>query len=102
MKLLGKALVSCSLCLVLCSCAPETDFVIPKKMMEQTNSEYEENKGIFVVINKNSDKYHLDADCIYAIRMSESNRLEIQVKNEEYLLEKGYEPCKKCSSEKVK
>ncbi len=100
MKPLCKALVSCLFCLVLCSCAPETDFVIPKETMEQTNSEYEENKGIFVVINKNSDKYHLDADCVYAIRMSESNRLEIKVKNEEYLRENGYTPCAKCSCEK--
>ena len=88
------------LCLFLCSCHPDVDFVIPQETVLQTESEYEKDSGIFVLINKNSKKYHLDADCVYASRISEANRLALKVKNEEYLLEKSYSPCSKCSSEK--
>ena len=87
-------------CLLFVSCGAETDFVISRETFSTSHMSGGEESGIFVLINKNSGKYHLDPDCVYAVRMSESNRLEIKVKSEEYLREQGYEPCAKCSSEK--
>ena len=90
-------------CLFFSSCGIETDFVISRETLvssetERTEeTECTEEAEIFVLINKNSKKYHLDVDCVYASRMSDANRLELKVKNEEYLLEKGYSPCSKCS-----
>ena len=88
------------LCLLLSACGVEADFVISRETCETSARTEGEDTGIFVLINKNSGKYHLDPDCVYASRMSEANRLEIRVKNEEYLTEHGYTPCAKCSSEK--
>ncbi len=93
------ALLMLICCLLFSSCGVEADFVISR----ETASSYvnrDEDEGIFVLINKNSKKYHLDPDCVYAVRMAETNRLEMKVKSEEYLREHGYEPCAKCSSEK--
>ena len=87
-------------CLLFSACGVEPDFVIARETVSSTQSKRDEDAAIFVLINKNSGKYHLDADCAYARNMSESNRLEIKVKNEEYLIMHGYTPCKKCSSEK--
>ena len=87
-------------CLLFSSCGIDADFVISRETMSSSHVQRDEETGIFVLINKNSKKYHLDPDCVYAVRMSESNRLEIKVKNEEYLREQGYVPCAKCSSEK--
>ena len=87
-------------CLLFSSCGVEADFVISCETLSSSHTKYDEDTGIFVLINKNSKKYHLDPDCVYAVDMSESNRLEIKVKNEEYLREHGYTPCAKCSSEK--
>ena len=87
-------------CLLFSSCGVKADFVISRETVSSSHTKREEDTGIFVLINKNSKKYHLDPDCVYAVRMSESNRLEIKVKSEEYLREQGYEPCEKCSSEK--
>ena len=58
-----------------------------------------EGKKICVIINKNSKKYHLDAECTYVSRMSEKNRLDLKVTSEDILKEHGYTPCSKCSSE---
>ena len=74
--------------------------MISRETVSSSHVDRDEDEGIFVLINKNSKKYHLDADCSYARDISESNRLEIKVKNEEYLIMHGYTPCKKCSSEK--
>ena len=98
MKRIALLLLTC--CLLFSSCAVEADFVISRETVSSSHAKCEEDTGIVVLINKNSKKYHLDADCVYASRIAESNRLEIKVKNEEYLLEKGYTPCSKCSSEK--
>ena len=100
MKRFFQALLCLLTVLFLCSCAPETDFVISRETMEQTESEYEENRGILVVINKNSFKYHLDLDCTYVSRMSAANRLDITVPDEAYLEEHGYSACKRCAGEK--
>ena len=86
-------------CLLFSACGIEPDFVISRDTVSSVQTKYEDT-GISVLINKNSGKYHLNAGCVYARDMSESNRLEIKVKNEEYLLEHGYTPCKKCSSQK--
>ena len=86
------------LCLLCSSCGVKADFVISGTSSAE-QLEKEEEARIFVLINKNSRKYHLNRDCIYAIRMSEENRLEIKVKNTEYLREHGYAPCLKCSAD---
>ena len=104
MKRVILSLLIC--CLLFSSCGIETDFVISRETLASSETahtektESAEETDIFVLINKNSKKYHLDVDCVYASRMSEANRLELKVKNEEYLLEKGYSPCSKCSSHK--
>lgn len=98
MKRFSLFLLIC--CLLFSSCGIDADFVISRETMSSSHVQRDEETGIFVLINKNSKKYHLDPDCVYAVRMSESNRLEIKVKNEEYLREQGYVPCAKCSSEK--
>lgn len=95
-----EVLICVLLALILCSCAPETDFVISKETGKQTGSINEEKDGVFVVINKNSFKYHLDFDCTYVSRMSPKNRLDITVPNVEYLKEHGYSACSRCASEK--
>ena len=98
MKRLCLVLLVCSF---LCSaCGVDADFVISRETTSASVTEDGEASGIFVLINKNSKKYHLDPECVYASRMSEANRLEIKVKNEEYLLAHGYSPCAKCSSKK--
>ena len=95
-----EALICALLALILCSCAPETDFVISQETVEQTESKNEEKEGVFVVINKNSFKYHLDPDCAYVSRMSSKNRLDITVPNVEYLKEHGYSACSRCAGKK--
>ena len=98
MKHIAILLLIC--CLLFSSCGVEADFVISRESISSSHTKRDEDTRIFVLINKNSKKYHLDADCVYASRISEANRLALKVKNEEYLLEKGYSPCSKCSSEK--
>ena len=83
------------LCLFLCSCVPQTDFLISSGKTE-TETLYESETGIFVVINKNSLKYHLDPDCVYVSRMSSANRLEITVPGTDYLEKHGYSACSGC------
>ncbi len=87
-------------CLFFTACGVRPDFVISREPISSSQVNPDKDTGISVLINKNSGKYHMDPDCVYAIRMSESNRLQIKVKNEEYLREQGYTPCAKCSSEK--
>ena len=98
MKRIAFLLLIC--CLLFSSCGVEADFVISRESISSSHTKRDEDTRIFVLINKNSKKYHLDPDCVYAVDMSESNRLEMKVKNEEYLREHGYTPCAKCSSEK--
>ena len=98
MKRITLLLLAC--CLLFSSCGVKPDFVISRETVSPSHTKREEDTRIFVLINKNSKKYHLDPDCIYAADMSESNRLEMKVKSEEYLREQGYTPCAKCSSEK--
>ena len=98
MKRLFVLLIAC--CLLFGSCGAKEDFVIPYEPQAISEGIASEDERIAVVINKNSGKYHLKTDCVYVSRMSEANRLEIKVKSEEYLREKGYTPCSKCSSEK--
>ena len=98
MKRLFVLVIAC--CLLFGSCGVKADFVIPRETQTISEDIVSEDERISVVINKNSGKYHLKTDCIYASRMSEANRLEIKVKSEEYLREKGYTPCSKCFSEK--
>ena len=99
MKPLCKLFAYLLLCLFLFSCTPETDFVIPAEV-SKTESGYETESGIFVIINKNSFKYHLDPDCIYVSRMSLENRLEITVPDTNYLKEHDYSGCSRCAGEK--
>lgn len=87
-------------CLLFSSCGAKVDFVISRETVSSSLTKRDEDGRIFVLINKNSKKYHLDPNCVYAIAVSESNCLEMKVKNEEYLRDHGYEPCAKCSSEK--
>ena len=94
------ALLMLICCLLFSSCGVEADFVISRETVSSSHVDRDEDEGIFVLINKNSKKYHLNPDCVYAVRMAETNRLEMKVKSEEYLREHGYEPCAKCSSEK--
>ncbi len=98
MKRVILLLLICSL--LFSSCGIKTDFVISRETTFASETERGEESGIPVLINKNSKKYHLDPECVYASRMSAANRLEIKVKNEEYLLVHGYSPCAKCSSKK--
>lgn len=86
-------------CFVFSSCGVKPDFVISKETSASSQTNSAQNEKISVLINKNSRKYHLDPDCAHAMGISESNRLEIKVKNEEYLRERGYTPCAGCSSE---
>ena len=89
----------------LSSCGTQSDIVIHTDTRVQTSSaegtelpnEPDEDR-LFVVINKSSKVFHLDRDCIYASRMSEENRLEIEVMDIEYLTEHGYTACGKCSA----
>ena len=97
----GPAFVLAALLLLtlLSSCGTQSDIVIHTDTRAQTSSaentelpnEPDEDR-LFVVIN------HLDRDCIYAARMSEENRLEIEVVDIEYLTEHGYTACGKCSA----
>ena len=93
-----KALACFTACLLLTSCVPETDFVIPEKKTEYTEHRREETE-IFVVINKNSCKYHLNPDCAYATQISPENRLEIMACNLGYLVQKGYSCCSYCAGD---
>ena len=79
-----------------CGCAAKTDFTVDSSSHETTRF-YAEKGRITVLINKNSGKYHLDDTCIYAVRMAQENRLLIEVPDEIYLSEHGYEPCSRCS-----
>lgn len=82
--------------LLLCGCAPKTDItVFPETSVAAVQTD--ETERIAVLINKNSGKYHLDVFCVYAERMAEENRLLIEVPDETYLSEHGYEPCSRCS-----
>ncbi len=92
------ALLVC--CLLFTACSVRPDFVISRETVSSSRSSSGKDTGISVLINKNSGKYHLDSDCVYVSDMSESNRLKIKVKDEEYLLARGYTPCKECSSGK--
>ena len=83
---------------LLCGCRPETDVTV----LPQTSafSEMAEDaERITVLINKNSNKYHTDPDCAYALRMSQENRLVIEVPDFDYLEEHGYDPCSGCQKE---
>lgn len=96
---------------MLVSCGNTEEIVIhtgsslPYPTQESTEAEStaasaaEDGDGLTVLINKNSKAFHLAFDCIYASRMSEENRLEIEVESIEYLLEHGYTPCGRCSGE---
>ena len=97
MKRMRGIWASILLALLLSSCSPETDFIISDTTQEQTASFYEEETGIFVVINKNSSKYHTDPDCVYASRMAKDNRLEIKVSDLNYLEKYGYAACFGCT-----
>ena len=99
MKRLCKLPVFILICLILCSCSPKTDFRIPRESAEQTESVAEDKNGIFVIINKNSFKYHSDPDCVYASRMATENRLELSVSDEDFLKECGYAACFMCAGE---
>ncbi len=81
---------------LLCGCGVKGDFVIADTVIGATETKKEVDR-LSVLINKNSKIYHLDFECVYASRMAENNRLEIEVKNTEYLSEHGYTPCSKCS-----
>lgn len=83
--------------LLFCSCGIRADFVISASSSASTGATESDNSRIWVLINKNTKKYHTDPDCVYTSGMAEENRLELRVKNEEYLLEMGYSPCAKCS-----
>jgi hypothetical protein len=99
MKGLGQLSACGLLCLLLCSCSPETDFRISRETAEQEDTVSADKKGIFVIINKNSLKYHSDFDCVYASRIATENRLEILVSDEDFLKERGYSACLKCEEE---
>ncbi len=103
----GPAFVLAALLLLtlLSSCGTQSDIVIHTDTRAQTSSaentelpkEPEEDR-LIVQHNKSSKVFHLDRDCIYAARMSEENRLEIEVVDIEYLTEHGYTACGKCSA----
>lgn len=99
MKPLCKLVVCFLICVFLVSCAPETDFLISSGTA-QSESSCESETGIFVIINKNSLKYHLNLDCIYVSRMSSANRLDITVPDTDYLKAHGYSGCSRCAGEK--
>ena len=90
---------------MLVSCGNTEEIVIhtgsslPYPTQESTEASAADGDGLTVLINKNSKVFHLAFDCIYASRMSEENRLEIEVESIEYLLEHGYTPCGRCSDE---
>lgn len=100
------SLVALSLLLSLfVSCGTQSDIVIhtgkyaQSSQTENTTEPVVSEEGrILVVINKSSMIFHLP-DCIYASRMSEENRLEIEVESVEYLTEHGYAACGKCAGE---
>lgn len=90
---------------ILTSCGNGEDIVIhtephpPRQTEESIPPAVSDGDGLTVLINKNSMVFHVMPDCIYASRMSEENRLEIEVESVEYLLEHGYTPCGRCSGE---
>lgn len=90
---------------ILVSCADSGDIVIHtqehsfQQTEESTSLSTVRENGITVLINKSSMVFHLMPDCVYASRMSEKNRLEIEVESVEYLLGHGYTPCARCSGE---
>jgi hypothetical protein len=91
-----RKLIILAAVIFLCGCAPQTDFqILPTS--NETATILEKEGRITVLINKNSGKYHLDASCVYAARMADENRLLIEVPDEAYLSEHGYEPCSRCS-----
>ena len=98
MKRIAFLLLIC--CLLFSSCGVEADFVISRESISSSHTKRDEDTRIFVLINKNSKKYHLDPDCTYVSRMSAANRLDITVPDEAYLEEHGYSACKRCAGEK--
>lgn len=106
MKKLAFVVTALLLLTLLSSCGTQSDIVIHTDTRVQTSAtestELPNVSGedrLSVVINKSSKVFHLDRDCIYASRMSEENRLEIEVMDIEYLTEHGYTACGKCSAE---
>ena len=86
------------LAILFCGCRPETDVtVLPQTSVSSETAE--DSERLTVLINKNSKKYHTDLTCVYASRMTEENRLTIEVPDIAYLLEHGYEPCSRCHQE---
>ena len=65
---------------------------------EQTTEASNATSSTTYILNTNSKKYHLDANCSAVKSMSESNKQEITVSNINEL-PKGYTPCKICCKE---
>ena len=82
------------------SCGVRADVRISEEYYQEQVSSSHEAERIPVVINKNSNIYHLSDDCVHALQMSEENKLTIHVVSDSYLREHGYVPCKSCSQTK--
>lgn len=96
-----KCFVMMAVLLLLCSsCVGESDFVLDLNE-ETTTFFFEKRAEVFVIINKNSKIFHLDADCIYLSRMMDENRMELTVETLEKLLLHGYQPCSRCAEENI-
>jgi hypothetical protein len=81
--------------LLFSSCARNADFVID--LRAETEAVFAKEDGVSVIINKNSQTFHLDEDCSYLSRMKDENRLELAVESAEMLLQYGYHPCGRCA-----
>lgn len=57
----------------------------------------DKNGKYFVVVNMNSMVYHTDAECSYAKKISEDNKLELYVNDYSELDENGYRICSFCA-----
>ena len=55
------------------------------------------DKGKLLVVNTSSKTYHLSS-CYIADKISQENRFE--TRDEEFLLKRGYAPCKICDASK--
>ncbi len=83
-----------------CSCTTGANVLISKDDYTKQVSSSHETERIPVVINKNSDIYHLDKNCVYAKKISPNNKLEIGVESLAYLETHGYKPCAWCAETK--
>ncbi len=94
-----KMIMMLACCLAFCSCGERRDYVVDLSRETEMVSAAEE-KGTFVIINKNSGTFHLDANCSHLAKMREENRMELYLERLDALFSHGYTPCGGCAKGK--